>query len=454
VGPPGRRTANGAAAAGLLLVAGSLFLLNDGLPFPGLAAAPACLGAALILWSGEGQAPLAAAPLRAGPVVALGRVSYSFYLWHWPLLVLAKDATQGPPGAVVRLALVAAALALAALTWRFVEEPWRRGAMERPWRRLAPFLAVSLAVCAIGAGLFATGGAPGRLSPQARAAAAIETRDVNPLRHACFDRPGPIAATGCRIGAAATAKDYDVLVWGDSHADAVTPGVVDWARARGWSVREAVSGGCPPLVGVRLRIVNGPARPDCRRSTDAMLSEIAGDPKLKMVVLAARWPLYRDQPPFYDPNSPRVRMQVDGHATRPPSLAAPLAWTLDAIHQRSAQARIVVVGPVPELTITPPQCVAQARHLHRPEAFCWNAPAGPPLARSRPAEAEIAAALASRPWARAVFPSATLCDGRTCLAALDGAPLYFDDDHLSASGARRLVPGWLDVAFGEVPPGS
>jgi hypothetical protein len=352
-----------------------------------------------------------------------------------------------------RLALVVAALALAALTWRFVEQPWRRGPTERPWWKLAGFAAASLAVLAIGVGLFATGGAPARLSPAARAAAALETQDVNPLRHACFDHPGPIAPTGCRIGAAADAKTYDVLVWGDSHADAVTPGVAAWAQARGWSVREAAIGGCPPLIGVRLKIVNGPARPECEQSSEEVLGEVAANPKLKLVVLMARWTLYRDQPPFYDPNSPRVRMQVDGQRDGPPNLAPPLARTLDGIHQRNPTTRIVVIGPVPELTITPPECLAQARHLHRPEAFCWNAPAGPPLARARPAEAEIASALRGRPWAKLVLPSAQLCDARVCVAALDGRPTYFDDDHLSASGARRLIPGWLEAALGP-PPGT
>ncbi|MBS0360387.1 MAG: hypothetical protein JSR98_03320, partial [Proteobacteria bacterium] len=217
------------------------------------------------------------------------------------------------------------------------------------------------------------------------------------------------------------------------------------------SVREAAAGGCPPLIGVRLRIVNGPARPDCRRSSDAMLAEVAGDPKLKLVVLAARWPLYRDRPPFYDPNSPRVGMQVDSRPG-PASLTAPLGWTLDAIHQRNPAARIVVVGPVPELVFVPPECLAQARHLHQDEAFCHRAPAGPALARARPAEAEIAAALAERPWARTVTPSAGLCGQDACRTALDGRLIYFDDDHLSASGARRLVPGWLDAALGPASP--
>jgi peptidoglycan/LPS O-acetylase OafA/YrhL len=439
VRPPGRRAAEAAAAGGLLLIAGSVAFLSEQTPFPGIAAAPACLGTALVLWSGLAGAPAAAAPLRAGPVVGLGRASYSVYLWHWPLLVLARDAVQGPLGVWPRLALVAAALGLAVLSWRFVEEPWRRGPAARPWRLAGVLAAASLVTFAAGAVFYATGGLPRRLSPDVRALAALETTDVNPLRHACFEQPGPIAPGGCRIGAAAEARDYDVLVWGDSHADAVTPGVVAWAQARRWSVREAARGGCPPLAGVTLR-VGVRRRPDCAATTQAVLGEIAADPKLKLVVLAARWPLYRDAPPFYDPNSPRVTMT-------PNTLAAPLGQTLDAIRARAPQAQVVVIGPVPELTITPPQCLAQARHLRQPQAWCWRVPAATPSVRFEPAEAEIAQALAPRPWARVVYPSQALCEGGWCAAALDGRPIYFDDDHLSASGARRLVPGWLEAAL-------
>jgi len=446
-GRPGPRAAEAAAVGGLLLIGASLFLLRDTMAFPGLAAAPACLGTALILWSGQGRAPNETALLRARPVVGLGRISYSFYLWHWPLLVLARDVHQGELGAPERLGLVAAALGLAWLTWRFVEERWRRGPAERPWRRTTPYLGASLAAGALGLAIWLGGGLPGRLPPAAQAAARLETADVNPLRHACFERPGPIAPTGCRIGAPPEAVDYDVLVWGDSHADAVTPGVAAWAQARGWSVREAVSGGCPPLAGVRVRVLNGPVRPDCARSTDEMLGEIARNPKLKLVVLAARWPLYRDRPPFYDENSPRVVMR-DARPSRGGVISAPLARTLEAIHARNPQARAVVVGPVPELTLIPPQCVAQARRLGQREAFCWSVPATLPLARANPAQVEIQQALAGRPWAHGVFPSLTLCDGERCRAAQpDGRLLYFDDDHLSASGARRLVPGWLDEAL-------
>jgi peptidoglycan/LPS O-acetylase OafA/YrhL len=448
VRPPGdSRAANLAAASGLLAVAWSLVALNQASPFPGLGAVPACLGAALLVWSGQDATPAAAALLRAAPVVALGRVSYSLYLWHWPLLVLAADVAQQPLTIVQRLGVVALSLGLATLTWRFVEQPLRRGPVDRPWRGLGGVLPLLLAPVAAGAALFFGHGLPQRLSPDARALSDLEETDVNPARKACFEGADKASPDQCRFstapGVAPGPGGDHVLVWGDSHADAVTPGVVAWARARSWSVREVARGGCPPLTGVRVRVFGRLDR-GCEAWAARTLDEIAADRRLTLVVLAARWPLYRDAPPFYDVNSPRVAVDAAARPGGRPELSAALGATLDAIARRRPDLRVVVIGPVPELTLAPPECLAQQRQLGGRPEVCARVPAGPPLARAMPAEAAIRATVEDRPGVVAVFPTDTLCRDDGCAGVIDGRPVYFDDDHLSASGARRLVPPWLD----------
>jgi peptidoglycan/LPS O-acetylase OafA/YrhL len=440
--PARRGVADLASGAGLVLILGSLVLLNDRISFPGIAAVAPCLGAALLIWAGQGQSPRPSAILESAPARAVGRISYSLYLWHWPLLLLAREVAQRPLGLYERALLMALAGGLALLTWRYVEQPFRRGETMRPWRRLAPFALAPVVMFAAGAVLFFGRGLPGRLSPAARQAAAIETADINPQRMVCFGHRGPLPPTGCRFGASGAAADYDVLVWGDSHGDAVTPGVVDWARRRGWSVREATQGGCAPFTDGRLPIFPPVAR-DCRATTAEVLREIAADPKLKLVVLAARWPLYRDAPPFYDINSPRISLSLRPQMN---DLTPSLVSTLDTIAAKTT-AQVLIIGPVPELTVVPPECMALRLNLHLPDSVCRSVPAGPPLARLRPAEAQIRQALAARPAVRAAFPSQDLCDAKTCVSALDGRLIYFDDDHLSASGAEKLVPGWMERAL-------
>jgi len=448
--PADRRAANLAAASGLLAIAWSLVALSEASLFPGVSAAPACLGAALLIWSGQGAAPGVTAILRAAPVVAVGRISYSLYLWHWPLLVLAADVAQRPLTIVQRLGVVALSLGLAALTWRFVEQPLRRGPTDRPWRRLGGVLLLLLAPVAAGAALFLGHGLPQRLSPDARALAKLEETDVNPARGTCFEQADKATLEQCRFGAPPGSQGDQVLVWGDSHADAVTPGVVAWARARGWSVGEVARGGCPPLVGLRVRVFGRRDR-GCEAWASRTLERIAADRRLTLVVLAARWPLYRDAPPFYDVNSPRVAVDTRARPGVRPDLSATLTATLDAIARRRPDLRVVVIGPVPELTLAPPECLAQQRQLGGRAEVCARVEAGPPLARALPAEAEIRAAVEDRPGVAAVFPTETLCLEDGCVGVIDGRPVYFDDDHLSASGARRLVPSWMDDGWRRSP---
>lgn len=446
--PQDRASANLAGILGGLMIAGSLVLLNEASAFPGLSAVPVCLGAALLVWSGSG-AYQGLALLHLPPVVGLGKVSYSLYLWHWPLLVLAADVAQQPLTTLQRLGLVGLALVLAILTWRFVEQPFRRGAIDLPWRRLGLMLLPLLIPIAVGALLFFTHGLPGRLSPDAKALADLEETDVNPARKACFEKRG--GDDVCRFGAKSDAEGDDVLVWGDSHADAVTPGVVDWAMARGWSVREVARGGCPPLVGVSVRTMYR-FKLECEAAADQVLDRITADSQLKLLVLAARWPLYRDAPPFYDVNSPRVAMEAGGKRT---GLAGPLVRTLQVIAHRRPDLQVLIIGPVPELTLGAPECLGQSAQLGLKSRRCASVDAELPLSRADPAEDAIRAAIQDRRGVAAVFPSQTLCVNGRCLAMMNGEPIYFDDDHLSASGARRLVPAWLDAGWSALEhPGS
>ncbi|MBS0334961.1 MAG: acyltransferase [Proteobacteria bacterium] len=447
--PRGVTAANLAGTGGLALILGSVAVLTETAPFPGLTAVPACLGTALVIWSGLADRPVATRWLESGPLVGVGLISYSLYLWHWPVLVLARAALQRDLGPAEALGLVAASAGLAWLSWRWVEQPCRaRPAPRKPGRALVLTLAPLLVFAALGVAISVTGGLPQRLSPPVRRAAAFAGTDINPRRLECFTQTKGVAPTGCRFGAAPDAADYDVLVWGDSHADAVTPGVVDWARARGWSVREATHGGCPPLVDARTAMGRMRALPGCAESTRQVMGEIAGDPKLRLILLAARWPIYNGDKPKYDPDNPPIRMfDLRAPGARIYPLDEALRRTLAAIAATGTKAQVVVLGPVPELTFSPPDCIAMARHLGRAEQRCWDAPAGLPMVRARAAEAQIAAALLSAPRVKAVYPARRLCAERTCVTVLRRQVLYFDDDHLSASGARMLVPGWLDAAL-------
>ncbi|MFZ4603727.1 MAG: acyltransferase family protein [Caulobacterales bacterium] len=111
------------ATAGLALIAWSCLTYGPGLPFPGLAALPPCLGAAFALWAGW---PKFLGPVfYSRPMRWLGIISYSLYLVHWPIISLAKYYLAAPLDLFAQLALIAASIAAAFILWRFVERPFR-----------------------------------------------------------------------------------------------------------------------------------------------------------------------------------------------------------------------------------------------------------------------------------------------------------------------------------------
>jgi peptidoglycan/LPS O-acetylase OafA/YrhL len=119
------RIATAMAGTGLALIVVAALTFDDATPFPGYAAALPVLATVLVL-AGRGGSVLGRWPL-----VRLGRVSYPFYLWHWPVLVIAEQAYGGPLPATSRALLVVASLGLAVITYVCLEDPIRRSAHLR-----------------------------------------------------------------------------------------------------------------------------------------------------------------------------------------------------------------------------------------------------------------------------------------------------------------------------------
>jgi peptidoglycan/LPS O-acetylase OafA/YrhL len=104
---------------GLSAIALAIFAYDSQTPFPGAAALLPCLGAGLIIWSGPGDS-LVSRALSCKPLIFLGLVSYSLYLWHWPLIVFVRAISAAPLDVHQQGALAALSFILATGTWRFV----------------------------------------------------------------------------------------------------------------------------------------------------------------------------------------------------------------------------------------------------------------------------------------------------------------------------------------------
>jgi peptidoglycan/LPS O-acetylase OafA/YrhL len=117
------RYRNLASLVGLILIALAMVGYRKSTPFPGLAALLPCGGAALLIATGRSQAGWVFKVLASKPFVFIGLISYSVYLWHWPLIIFSRDLRDKIPG--YGLVLPVVAILLGYLSWRFVEEPFR-----------------------------------------------------------------------------------------------------------------------------------------------------------------------------------------------------------------------------------------------------------------------------------------------------------------------------------------
>jgi len=272
---------------GLALIGWPVFCYSAATRFPGLAALPPCLGAALIIFSSETKLSSAGRMLAWRPMVFVGLISYSLYLWHLPLLTFATYLSKTEPGAEVRTGLLAASLLLAVLSWQLVEKPFRQ-------RRIGPQRSHIFGFAGAAAGLFLLLGlaVSGQQGFPARFPATVmayaEARNHTPYLLTAADMEKPWAGRLARFSPAQTNQRVDVVVWGDSHAMALIPVINTLCQKQAWRDMEATGSGTPPVVG-NYRVKGGMERPSV---LGAAVFRYITQSRPREVVLAAYWSRY------------------------------------------------------------------------------------------------------------------------------------------------------------------
>ena len=154
---------------GVGFIGAAIFGYTHDTPFPGAAALLPCLGAALVIYSGVSANTLITRTLSSPPLVFIGLISYSLYLWHWPVIVFHKAGLtfiSGLSSAVDKAVLVAVCFVPATLSWWLIERPLRRGALIfSRYYLFGAAAAISVAIVALASWGIASGGIPSRFSP-------------------------------------------------------------------------------------------------------------------------------------------------------------------------------------------------------------------------------------------------------------------------------------------------
>ncbi len=431
------------AGFGLVCIVLSVLLFSPSTQFPGFWAFVPCLGAVLILATGARQKTLVSRALSFAPLVWVGLISYSLYLWHWPVIVLyrhyAVDVSGGDAPFLVSSAtvlIILISLVLAVLSWRFVEQPFRQKRADR-YRISARTVFAGSGLLALitvfaGAAMHVGAGWPGRFD---RSLVRIsDTIGVRPSI-SCLNS-GTAQNTVPNLQEMGSSGPLKVALWGDSHAAHLTDGMMSIAENAG--VRAGYYGvcGCPPLIGLEREDGKDFS---CDKVNSWMLDRITSDPEIEAVVLATRFQLIVEGVGYgpLEAHNGAIKLrslsQEDAQQERDQKklVFSHLTQTISALQM--AGKRVFVVYPAPEIGLHAPRAIFRyARAGGEPDEFVL------PLDAYQERISQTVTGLDTvieETGAETIRLDSVLCSDAGCVTSVDGDVLYRDGDHLTPAGS-------------------
>lgn len=430
------------AFTGVTLILWSIFTFTVATPFPGPNALFPCLGTALIIYSNSKSQTLIGNILSIKPLVFFGLISYSLYLWHWPLIVFLKYQLGRPFSPVETILILLVSMAMAMISWEYIEQPFRHTSKTKPKKQFyyaSFFVGLILATFAL-FGYYKLG-FPDRWTDSVLqyAKASIDTysRDT-----ACSSMSPEMVLDGklCIVGSKSHSAP-DFIVWGDSHARVLLKGIEKVSREEditGWFASRSA---CPPLLGIYR--ADYPLSDRCRAFNDAMLSVVIKY-KIKDVFLIARWSsralgyekggLVMGPEPFIADDVLHPQNSYESKIV----LKRALERTISKLNENGVNVYIFTQVPVFKFSV--PKALAKAA-AHNSDVTLIGRPLKEHLARHSFIKSTLDELETKYKFTR-LDPTKQFCGSGFCRTELDGHSLYKDDNHLSSYGAV-----WISSIF-------
>lgn len=408
---------NGFAFLGITLIVYADLKYTENSLFPGLGALAPCVGSAFVIWAGERGSTVIGKALSWQPIVFVGLISYSLYLWHWPIIVLRQmgvlagvgafgshDAVLASAHRFDMLFETALSFLIATLSWRFVERPFRQGKLKMSGEPLfASAAAVILLLAAFSSSCLLAAGFQGRFPQRAVQVASV----LNTKQDAGFMRLG-----ACFITTEEHFEEYDstrclredpkkpnYLLLGDSHSAMLWGALA--SSFRNANIMQASVAACEPSI-------PSSGSPDCRRMMNFIFGEYLPTHPIQGLMIAGRW----------EDKDMSALMGVS-------------EWA------KAHGTPLLIFGPVPEYDAPLPRLLAYS--------IAWNEPALPSqhlVAGSSTLDARMQS-LAANSWhVPYVSLYRAICGPSACAEYADAdhtIPLMSDTDHLSQLGASMVV---------------
>ncbi|PDQ21517.1 acyltransferase [Mesorhizobium sanjuanii] len=385
-----------AGLAGVGLLAIGFLTVSESDPFPGYNALYPCLGTALLIYAGQATpSTIVTRILETRPLVWIGLISYSLYLVHWPINSFAHYLSLQKLDPSMIVVMTVASFALAAFSWKYVEQPFRQ---KRTFTAPLPIFAFSAGAIA----LLCAGGAAGALGngfPQRFPDYAQQRIPVGDWRNGTCFNEGSSQIENWNLGDCTRTHGFktNVLLWGDSFAAHYVSGLDANANQIQANVVEYTYAGCPPILSYFSY-----ARPNCTRFNQRAL-KIIGDAGIRTVILSGRWTDY-------------AARRFDG-----------LQQTVDTLHGLGV--RVFVIGQSPEF-IADVRKIAFFAKRRNLDDTSW------PMAMDPGINDRVRAFTKGATF---IDPLKFLCSAGRCSFADAGQFLYFDYGHFSTIGATLAI---------------
>ncbi len=430
---------------GLFLICYSIFAFDKNTPFPSLYALLPTLGTGLIIVFSTSETAVGRF-LGIKPMVGIGLISYSTYLWHQPLFVFARHRSLTEPGTSLLLALSAASILLAYISWRYVESPFRN---KKAVSRKGIFI-----FAVVGSLVFALIGITGHLNDGFRDRVNFTQKLTKSFERSssrgCFDK-GNIHFTDdwyCTLGE--NKKDISFVVFGDSHALSLLDAFDSASINRKLSGAFVGISGCTPFLGV-YALRNDQNEKNCNLLNERVFNFIEEN-NIQTLILVARWSYYTDG--GYSGNDfSYIGLKESDIKSKEKSREAfkyGLQKTLQEYNKKGV--KVVILSDVPQQNYDPQNI------YERVESSPGNEKNG--ILNKYSVKIEDYKKL--NKFANNLFESNSsklyfykidniLCDNNVCPIGTENVSYYFDDDHLSIIGARRLIPVIENIFHETVP---
>jgi peptidoglycan/LPS O-acetylase OafA/YrhL len=437
----GRTAAGAAGFAGAGAIVAATLLFDAGTAVPGAPALLPVLGAAALLAAGTSATQaLPTRMLATRPARFVGRISYAWYVWHWPALVFA--ATGGPLSTGEGVAVTLGSLVPALITHRWIEEPLRRSKahLRRPRTILIGAIAGPAVAVVSGVALSASLASPTALSAGEAEGAAQLQRTGRIQDSATALRPPPVDAAedrgkpyrdGCLVPEQATNSPRcvygarrplaTVVLFGDSHAMQLFPALEHVALRRRWRLVNLTKAGCPPSTASVVSPLSRRRYPECAAWREHALRRIEREERPALVLAAGS---------AHHQVLERGR-RLDGEAA---TRALADGWRPVLRRLRAAADHVVVTTDPPRVPHDVPACVSEHLEELRRCAF----------ARGRAAvrAQAVSDVLREAGGVRVLDPTDQLCLAELCPSVIGDVLVYRNSGHLTASFAATLGP-WL-----------